>query len=152
MNAAVRKIIADGIKQRAKARRFEPEPIHAWFELTYANYLAIPRSVLQSMPRSWQKQFVSLLDKLDETIDWRRDGIEIKRRNAHGSYIKDAFVDYERGRRRVALRGLKVPPYSNSKARLAFLADFLPLYAPSEWAHITEETYMKIADNIKAGR
>jgi len=83
------------------------EPIHAWFELTYANYLAIPRSVLQSMPVEWQRKFVRLMDELDDTIDWRRDGLTITRRDERGRYIQDDLVDYERGRRRIPHRGTK---------------------------------------------
>ena len=47
------------------------EPIHDWFELSYAQYLTIPRSVLQSMPTELQERFTTCLDELDETIDWR---------------------------------------------------------------------------------
>jgi hypothetical protein len=42
------------------------EPIHAWFGLTYTNYLVLPRAVLQSMPLKWQQQFVACLEELDE--------------------------------------------------------------------------------------
>jgi hypothetical protein len=51
----------------------ESEPIHAWFGLTYANYLVLPRSVLQSMPVEWQRDFVRRLKELDETfghLEW----------------------------------------------------------------------------------
>ena len=77
------------------------EPIHNWFELTYANYLAIPRSVLQSMPDEWQKKFVLLMDELDETIDWRRPGIRVTLHDERGRFVRDELVDYERGRRRI---------------------------------------------------
>lgn len=78
--------------------------IHLWFELTYAQYLTIPRSVLQSMPDEWQAQFVALLDELDETMDWRpqegRYWVQLK--DARGRYVADPLMDYERGRRRIA--------------------------------------------------
>lgn len=45
------------------------EAIHLWFSLSYANYLVLPRSVLQSMPDEWQKQFVLLLNEAQETFD-----------------------------------------------------------------------------------
>lgn len=86
--------------------------IHEWFELTYAQYLTIPRSILQSMPASWQKKFVQLLEELDETYDWRpqkgtyrvqlydivqnTDG-----ENEWGSPQDDPLMDYERGRRNI---------------------------------------------------
>lgn len=47
--------------------------IHTWFSLTYANYLVLPRSVLQSMPEEWQQRFISVVRELDESfghLDW----------------------------------------------------------------------------------
>lgn len=40
--------------------------IHTYFGLTYANYLVLHRSLLQSMPEEWQCRFVAMLDELDE--------------------------------------------------------------------------------------
>lgn len=80
--------------------------IHHWFELTYAQYLTIPRSVLQSMSESWQAKFVALLEELDETIDWRpsegRYWVEL--RDAKGRFVSDPLRDYERGRRHIEHR------------------------------------------------
>ncbi|RPE27243.1 hypothetical protein [Kitasatospora cineracea] len=39
-------------------------PIHDHFTLTYANYLVLPRTLLQSMPPEWQASFVQQLDEL----------------------------------------------------------------------------------------
>lgn len=47
--------------------------VHRWFELTYAQYLTIPRSVMQAMPADWQDTMVGCLEELDNTIDWRPD-------------------------------------------------------------------------------
>jgi len=47
------------------------EDVHGWFELSYAQYLTIPRSVLETMPMRWQVAFVELLKELDQTIEWR---------------------------------------------------------------------------------
>lgn len=47
--------------------------IHTWFSLTYANYLVVPRSVLQSMPEDWQHRFTGLLGETSEAfghLDW----------------------------------------------------------------------------------
>jgi len=77
--------------------------VHEWFELTYAQYLTIPRSVLQSMDEAWQEKFVALLDELDETMDWRpsegRYWVQLK--DARGRYVADPLQDYERGRRKI---------------------------------------------------
>ena len=51
------------------------DSIHQFFGLSYAEYLVLPRSVLQSMPAVWQRRFVDCLMELDATIDWRpKDG------------------------------------------------------------------------------
>lgn len=87
-----------------------PEPIHNWFELSYAQYLTIPRSVLQSMPVVWQNMFVQLMETLDETIDWRpQQGCyrvtlnEVDQTEGWmwGKELTDPLADYERGRRRI---------------------------------------------------
>lgn len=80
------------------------EPIHGWFELTYAQYLTVPRSVLQSMPADWQARFVALLNQLDEVVDWRpaEGRYWVRLKDASGRFVSDPLADYERGRRRVA--------------------------------------------------
>ena len=79
------------------------EPIHEWFELSYAQYLTIPRSVLQSMPLEWQERFVECLRELDATMDWRpQEGrYWVRLKDAVGRYVDDPLMDYERGRRRI---------------------------------------------------
>jgi len=47
----------------------EHEAIHGWFGLTYANYLVLPRTLLQSMPDVWQVKFVHLLREMDEAFE-----------------------------------------------------------------------------------
>ncbi|MFJ5984269.1 hypothetical protein [Lentzea sp. NPDC092896] len=42
----------------------DDEPIHRWFGLSYSNYLVVPRTLLQSMPGEWQREFVHLLEQL----------------------------------------------------------------------------------------
>lgn len=52
---------------------WDREAIHTWFNLTYSNYLVLPRSVLQSMPDEWQKRFVLCLREAEEAfghLDW----------------------------------------------------------------------------------
>ena len=90
----------------------EPQPgIHDWFELSYAQYLTVPRAVLQSMPDVWQYRFVRCLQELDEAIDWRPSAAryrvtlyELHEGGGWGNEIEDPFADYERGRRRIAHR------------------------------------------------
>lgn len=70
--------------------------VHEWFELTYAQYLTIPRSVLESMPDKWQEKFVDCLTELDNTIDWRptegRYWVQLK--DDKGKYKQDPFREY----------------------------------------------------------
>jgi hypothetical protein len=89
--------------------------IHTWFGLSYAQYLTIPRSVLQSMPLEWQHKFVELLEELDKT-EWlemlpKNSCYKVELREMKddesnrgwkwGSRIKDPLADYQRGRRNV---------------------------------------------------
>jgi hypothetical protein len=101
----------------APITQFSDEPIHEWFELSYAQYLTIPRSALQSMHESWQARFVQCLNELDELIDWRPnrgryrvvlseiveefDEEEGRDISQWGDEIEDPLQDYERGRRRL---------------------------------------------------
>lgn len=89
-------------KLKSQIASFEA-PIHNWFELTYAQYLTIPRTVLQSMPIEWQENFVALLDELDERIDWRpKEGkYWVTLKDDSGKFMHDPLMDYERGRRKV---------------------------------------------------
>lgn len=84
----------------------EPEPIHEWFGLSYAQYLTIPRSVLQSMPHKWQTIFARCLRQLDDTIDWRPESgrYYVQLKDSKGRFMHDPLMDYERGRRKVPLK------------------------------------------------
>lgn len=44
---------------------FAAETIHTWFGLSYANYLVLPRTLLQSMPDAWQQRLVALLEEFE---------------------------------------------------------------------------------------
>jgi hypothetical protein len=78
------------------------EPIHGWFELSYAAYLVLPRSVLQSAPVEWQRKFVECLNELEEMFGDKvpMEGVyEVHLRSDRGVFIEDVYRDYERGRR-----------------------------------------------------
>jgi len=83
-------------------------PVHNYFGLTYAQYLALPRTALQSMPTEWQHRFIQCLHELDVAIDWHPMAGEywVSLRGKDGKLIsitEDPLMDYERGRRRVKL-------------------------------------------------
>lgn len=71
--------------------------MHDWFELTYAQYLTVPRSLLQAMPEEWQAKFVALLEEFEGQFpDWRptegRYWVTLKDRK--GRFTRDPFADY----------------------------------------------------------
>lgn len=97
-----------------KSPLISESPIHNWFALSYAQYLTIPRSVLQSMPVKWQGRFVNCLNELDRLIDWRpsegcyRVTLNLENDDDDGDKwwgqeIDDPLADYQRGRRRLSL-------------------------------------------------
>lgn len=72
------------------------DPIHSFFGLTYAKYLTLPRSILQSMHEEWQKDFVKLLEILDITcinMDIETPDYTVLARK-DGKFIKDPYKDY----------------------------------------------------------
>jgi hypothetical protein len=71
-------------------------PVHDWFELSYAKYLTIPRSILQSMPVEWQERFAACLRQLDTALPWRpTEGCYwVKLKDGKGRYVTDPFDDY----------------------------------------------------------
>jgi hypothetical protein len=83
----------------------EQDAIHNWFELSYASYLVIPRSILQSADPEWQRNFVFLLRKLGQKYKCPEDDNTTYSVNLRdddtGRFIKDPLCDYQRGRRYV---------------------------------------------------
>lgn len=62
---------AEATEAGDKARegwQIERDAIHKHFGLSYANYLVIPRTLLQSMPDGWQARFVALLNELESAF------------------------------------------------------------------------------------
>lgn len=75
-----------------------PEPIHEYFALSYASYLVLPRSILQSMPVEWQQKFVGLLGECVASFGHLMGtSYDVKALNRR----TDDLADYERGRRRL---------------------------------------------------
>jgi hypothetical protein len=72
------------------------EPIHLWFELSYSQYLTVPRSVMQAMPKEWQVRMAVCLAELDETIDWRpKEGrYWVRLKDDKGRYLSDPLREY----------------------------------------------------------
>lgn len=88
------------------------ETIHYWFELSYAQYLTVPRSVMEAMPEEWQKKMVKLLNELDETYDWRPDKGRYwcRLKDDNGRFVHDPLMEYRRPDRDYIKSILKVKP------------------------------------------
>jgi hypothetical protein len=69
------------------------EPIHDWFGLTYARYLVVPRSVLQSMPIEWQHRLVEMLNELNAALPVHYS-YEVRRRGRAGAFSSDPLNHY----------------------------------------------------------
>lgn len=75
------------------------DPLNLWFELSYAQFLTVPRLVMQSMPIEWQRKMAVFLQEMDETFDWRphegRYWVRLKDNN--GRFADAPLNDYRRG-------------------------------------------------------
>lgn len=82
----------------------DSEPVHAWFGLTYSSYLVVQRSILQSMPLEWQQRFVRCLEEMQDVAP---DDVPTNfwiRAHDGKAFQRDPYSNYERGRRKVALK------------------------------------------------
>lgn len=72
------------------------EDIHAWFGLSYASYLTLPRSILQEMPAEWQHAFARLLDELSDQYTAPLDGghYTVQTRDDNGRFVADPLRQY----------------------------------------------------------
>lgn len=77
----------------------EDEPISYWFGLSYAQFLTIPRLVMENMPLEWQRKMAVLLEELDDTFDWRpKEGrYWVRLKDAQGRYCSAPLADYRHG-------------------------------------------------------
>lgn len=77
---------------------FDP-PLGEYFELSYAQFLTVPRLVMESMPEQWQADMLKLLREMDDTFDWRptEGRYWVKLRDAQGHYTHAPLNDYRHG-------------------------------------------------------
>lgn len=54
----------------ATATADHKQNIHEWFELTYAQFLVVPRVIMSGMPEDWQEKMAELLDQMGATFDY----------------------------------------------------------------------------------
>lgn len=77
-----------------------PLSIEEWFGLGHAQFLTLPRLVMQSMPLDWQQKMVALLVQVDSTFDWRpKDGSRywVSMKDQFGQFCKLEYGDYRHG-------------------------------------------------------
>lgn len=79
--------------------------VHTFFSLSYASYLTIPRSILQSMPAEWQHKFLELMEECSELYGGYDMSYTIQKRDSRGRFVQDPLRSYERGRRKVEPKG-----------------------------------------------
>lgn len=85
--------------REAAPERPQSDAVHTMFSLSYANYLVLNRSLLQSMPDEWQEQFVALIDALDDAYrDLDKPDSYMVRARRGGQFVTDPVPHYNRGR------------------------------------------------------
>ena len=70
------------------------QDVHGWFELSYASYLVLPRSLMQAMPADWQHQFVRLLEDMQASFRQPNDHYTVLLRGERGRFVPDPFRHY----------------------------------------------------------
>lgn len=91
-------------------------PINVWFELSYAQYLTIPRSILEAMPEEWQIRMTKCLEELDESFDWRpsEGRYWVRLKDDKGRYVSDPLMEYRHPDKKY-INSLKTKTYLNRK-------------------------------------
>jgi len=86
-----------------KNQEIDEEIIHSWFGLSYASYMVLPRTMLQSMSNRWQKKFIKLVEEMDEKFGHYNKvySYTILAKDEHHKIMHDNLRNYERGRRRL---------------------------------------------------
>lgn len=74
-------------------------PVHGWFGLSYASWMVLPRTLLQSMPIEWQASLVRLMDELERSAS--AAGVVIPERfrvhvlDTNGRFVASPFPHYK---------------------------------------------------------
>ena len=72
--------------------------VHGWFGLTYAQYLTVPRSIMEAMPHEWQERMVACLEQLDGRFNWRPEEGRYwcRLKDDQGRFADDPLMEYRR--------------------------------------------------------
>lgn len=73
--------------------------LQRWYELSYTQFITIPRLVTESMPEDWQEKFAQLLEEMDDTFDWKpaNGRYWVKLRDSRGKYSHAPLNNYRYG-------------------------------------------------------
>lgn len=88
--------MSDGEITIKERDRYFSGPAHGWFSLSYASYLVLPRSALQSMPLDWQQRFVALMEEWQEIGPRTPDEYVVQLRGERGRFVEDPWANYRR--------------------------------------------------------
>jgi hypothetical protein len=82
-----------------KDDQYFDSPISEWFELSHAQFLTVPRLVMESTPLEWQEKMKALLVEMDETFNWRPEEGRywVKLKDDNGRYCDAPLNDYRHG-------------------------------------------------------
>jgi hypothetical protein len=79
---------------------WDTEPIVLWSNNKSQEYLLIQRTLLQSMSKEWQRDFLKLILQMQEHFGYKSNGeFKISRKDKSSKFIQDPLADYEQGRR-----------------------------------------------------
>lgn len=72
-------------------------PMWAWFGLSYAAYLVMPRSLICGMPLMWQEHMEVLLKQYHAAYDWSHidDNYSVQTRGLKGRFYPDPLANYK---------------------------------------------------------
>ena len=72
--------------------------VHEWFELSYSQYLVLPRSLMQAMPIEWQERMVACLREMGAATASLEinDKYTVLLRGAKGKIVSDPYSNYRR--------------------------------------------------------
>lgn len=75
---------------------YKDDPVHIWFGLSYAQYITVPRSIMEAMPYAWQKKMVQLLKELDSTFEWlpKEGRYWCRLKDEKGRFVDDPLMEY----------------------------------------------------------
>ncbi|MDA0244924.1 MAG: hypothetical protein OT477_16025 [Chloroflexi bacterium] len=110
-------------------------PIAEWFELSRAQFLTVPRLVMEAMPVEWQEKMADLLREMDETFDWRPSNGRywVRLKDDEGRFTEAPLGDYRRGSCEHLRRAGGNAPQGGSRSGDAPQVAYMQVCVPASW-------------------